>query len=73
MKEEFEIRAMGFEELARHYNPKQSTRGATNILRTWIAKHPGLHQTLKELGHSRKQKVLTPRQVSAIIEALGEP
>ena len=65
--------AMGKGELARLYLPNISERSATNCLTKWINNHPVLRSELEKTGLKRKQKMLTPLQVSLIIQYLGEP
>jgi hypothetical protein len=73
MKEEFEIRTMGFGELAQLYNPNIKPECASNTLRIWINKCPDLVIELRNSGHKKYSKLLTPRQVKAIIDHLGFP
>ena len=73
MKEEFEIRTMGFGELAQMYNPTIGKGSASNTLRKWILLNKDLHNALNQTGYIKSIKELTPKQVQLIVEALGEP
>jgi hypothetical protein len=73
MKEEFEIRTMGFGELAQLYNPSIKPESASNALRRWIKNNHKLSNDLKTAGYKKYSKVLTPLQVLAVIINLGEP
>ena len=73
MKDEIEIRAMGFGELAQMYNPKVNPASASNMMRRWIQKSPSLKSELSNAGYRRFSKMLTPRQVLLIVEYLGDP
>lgn len=70
---EFEIRAYGRTELAQMYLPHLSPGRAWRKLREWLAVAPGLEGRLAALGYTDGQRMWTPRQVEAIVEALGEP
>lgn len=71
--EKFRIRTMGFSELAQMYSPDIAPESAANLLRRWIARNDDLKKELKSLGYKRYCKVLTPNQVSAIIDMIGAP
>lgn len=70
---DFTIRAYGRTELAEMYLPHLSPSHAWRKLQEWIAVAPGLKQQLICLGYRTSQRMWTPRQVKAIVEALGEP
>ena len=42
-------------------------------LKLWIRRSPGLGERLAQTGYQNHQRTFTPRQVSLIVEALGEP
>lgn len=71
--DDFEIHAMSKCELALAYNPDVCPKRATALLRSWIMRSPGLMDQLQATGFCDQQKMLTPRQVELIVEALGEP
>jgi hypothetical protein len=73
MKEEFEIRTMGFGELAQLYFPSLHPKSASNSLNRWIRHHPSLIERMKASGYQKGQRVLTPLQVQFLIEAFGPP
>ena len=70
---DFTIRAYGRTELAEMYLPHLSPNRAWRKLQDWIGVAPGLEQRLAQLGYRKSQRMWTPRQVRAIVEALGEP
>lgn len=73
MKEEFEIRTMGFRELAQMYNPHITPLSASNMLSRWIVCHPSLLSNLQVSGYKKYSKTLTPKQVELITSAFGFP
>ena len=60
-------------ELARLYAPNLSERGALKRLQAWIDFNPRLARALARAGYSRRQKLVTPRQVEIVYRYLGEP
>ena len=70
---DFTIRAYGRTELAEMYLPHLSPNRAWRKLQDWIGVAQGLEQRLAQLGYRKSQRMWTPRQVRAIVEALGEP
>ncbi len=68
----FILRTYGRTELALLYNPTMLPGSAYRKLRQWIAHYPGLQERLDSLGQPNA-RLYTPRQVEAIVEALGEP
>lgn len=70
---DFIIRAYGRTELAQMYLPHLSPSRAWRKLQDWISVAPGLEQELLKSGYRQSQRMWTPRQVKAIVEALGEP
>ena len=73
MKEEFEIRAMGFGELAQLYLPDILPLSASIRLRAWINMNKELSEALTQIGFKKRIKTLTPKMVSLIVEHLGPP
>lgn len=69
----FDIRAMGFGELAQMYLPDILPLSATIRLRAWIEMNEELTEKLKKLGFKKRTKVLTPKMVKVILEHLGTP
>ena len=71
--DEFIIRAYTKKELALMYFPDSAPRTAVNHLMAWIRRCTSLWQQLQQMDYSINSKTLTPRQVKAIVEQLGEP
>jgi len=70
----FKIQQYGKSELALLYFPGASTsRGALSNLTYWIRCNRELSVALKECGMPVHSKFFTPKEVSLIIEHLGEP
>lgn len=73
MINEFKIREYGRTELAQLYSPDITPESAWKKLKTWIGLFPGLNKQLSSLGYHHRQRIFTPAQVRAIIDAIGEP
>ena len=71
--DDFIIRAYTKKELALMYFPDSAPRTAVNHLMAWIRRCTSLWQQLQQMDYSINSKTLTPRQVKAIVEHLGEP
>ena len=71
--ENFKIRQYSKKELALTYFPDSSPRTAVKHLMTWIYHCTPLWKELQAMGYKKLSKGFTPREVSAIIEQLGEP
>ena len=69
----FCVREYGRSELASLYSPGISSQSAWKKLKLWIKRSPGLGERLAQAGYQNHQRTFTPRQVSLIVEALGEP
>lgn len=69
----FQPKAYYVSDLAQLYNPHLSTQAATRQLKRWIDHHPCLAQELRQMGHIPGKRIFTPKQVSCIVEHLGEP
>lgn len=59
--------------LAAEYFPGARPHTATCHLMSWITRCKPLLRELEASGYQPRQKRLTPRQVRAIVEYLGEP
>lgn len=68
----FTFRAYGRTELALIYSPELTPGSAWRRLKTWIHRYPGLEDHLASLSEGA-QRIWTPAQVHAIIDAIGEP
>ena len=66
--ETFTIRAYGKSELAMMYLQHLSPDTAAKQFREWLKTNPRLKKYV-----NKKTKYFTPRQVSRIVEELGEP
>lgn len=73
MEKEFVIRSYGYGELAILYFPNSTKKSATTQLSNWISINSKLTINLEFAGFKKRQRNLTPKQVSIIIEHLGEP
>ena len=73
MINEFKIREYGRTELAQLYSPDITPASAWKKLKIWIGLYPGLNQQLSLLGYHQRQRIFTPSQVRAIVDAIGEP
>ena len=71
--DDFIIRTYTKKELALMYFPDSMPSTAVNHLMAWIHRCTPLWQQLQQMGYYTSSKVLTPRQVKAIVEHLGEP
>ena len=60
-------------ELALMYFPESTPSTAVNHLMAWIRRCTPLWAALQAKGYQRMSKSFTPRQVSLIVEYLGEP
>ena len=69
---EFKIHAYGLQELALHYFPNSTPQSASTQLKKWMNKKKLLDKLISA-GYESGQKILTPRQVAAIIEHVVEP
>ena len=67
------IRSYSKSELAMMYFPESSAHVATNRLARWINMNQKLCMLLDERGYVEKSRVVTAKQVAAIIDCLGEP
>lgn len=71
---EFKIQAYTKSELAMLYFPDcLSSTTAVKHLMGWIRRNEMLKKKLKELGYVKVARILTPKEVEAIVYYLGEP
>ena len=70
---EFKIKSYGVAELACMYFPEIGKKSASNQFRNWIIINKNLHEELVSAGLLQYQKILTPKQVSILIDYLGVP
>lgn len=73
METPFTIRAYGYGELALLYFPNSTKKSASTQLGRWVRQNQTLKTKIQELGFTPGKKLLTPNQVRAIVEVLGEP
>ncbi len=74
MTNQFKTRAYGKSELALLYFPGAvSPHTAVNHLMSWIHRNPKLVKELEETDYRKSAKYFTPRQVTLVVEYLGEP
>lgn len=71
--ESFKIKTYGFGQLALMYFPDTTKKNASTNLKNWINYNPLLKSELKKVGWKKRNRLLTPRQVSILIQYLGEP
>jgi len=69
----FEIRTYSYTELAQLYRPDVQSQSARRTLKRWIRRDPELQKALQRVGYDERARDLTPRQVSVLVEFLGEP
>ena len=70
--EGLKIQAYGLQELAMHYFKHCTPQSASNQLKKWMNKEKLLNK-LTDADYRAGQKILTPKQVSIIVEHVGEP
>ena len=73
MDGQFKIKSYAYCELALLYFPNSTKRSASVQLRRWIIYNKQLEIQLAATGVKRGQRVLTPKQVEIIVNALGVP
>ncbi len=71
--ENFNIRSYSKKELALLYFPDSTPRTAVNHLTKWIQRCTQLWSILQSMDYHPHSKGFTPREVSVIVEHLGEP
>jgi hypothetical protein len=72
-EEKFVIRPYLKEELAVKYHPHMQPKAAMGKMRRWINMNPELKRRLTEAQIGIRPHSYTPRQVSILVEFLGEP
>lgn len=72
-EKKFKIRSYGKSELAALYMPDISPKSAAEVLRKWIARFPGLAESLASTGLRAEDRRYTPAQVRLIVRAIGLP
>lgn len=72
-EDKFVVRAFGFGELAQLYFPSITKKSASAQLRKWIESDNSLRIDLSQAGYRFGVRILTPRQVEAIVKILGAP
>lgn len=74
MKEnKFILKSYGLQELAVLYFPNSTPSSASGQLKKWITRSTHLLSRLSKAEYRSGQKILTPKQVSILIDHLGEP
>lgn len=66
-------RSLSFRRLGMMYSPDVTPVVASRRLRRWIRTNPELPALLAATGWKPSQRILTPRQVSCIVEVLETP
>lgn len=66
-------RCYGLKELAALYFPNITPRSASTRLKKWIMTTPKLLERLEETNYKPTARILTPRQVTLILDEFGEP
>lgn len=69
----FKVHAYGRTELAQLYCPTVAPETAWRKLRAMIRLTPGLYDRLSATGYTPHIRSFTPKQVSIIVDAIGEP
>lgn len=72
-EDKFVVRAFGFGELAQLYFPNITKKSASAQLRKWIESDKFLRKQLTQVGYKFSQRLISPKQVEAIIKILGKP
>ena len=67
------ISALRKGELAAEYSPELTSSAARKRLNAWLRFHPTVLRSLRATGWNERRRYLTPRQISIIFDALGEP
>ncbi len=71
--EGFRIKCYGWTELALLYNPEIRPETAARRLSSWVRGNEKLMCELTALGWRKGCRLLTPLQVKAMVNYLGEP
>jgi len=73
MKELFETKSYGWQELAILYAPGLTPHSASKRLKRWVVINKELYGRLIRSGWIEGSRILSPVQVGIILEYLGEP
>lgn len=73
MERQFEIKTVGFNELAQLYFPHISKSSASRMFSKWIHDCPALIEKLKETDWKKRSKYFTPKQVKVLVEHFDPP
>lgn len=73
MESRIAIRTYGFCELSQLYFPTVSKKSAARNLRLWMQKSIVLQEKLRQAEYIAGQRLLTPKQVTILVEHFGEP
>lgn len=63
----------GHTELAQLYFPNSLPKSAGQQLTRWICRDEDLLDALRHAGYKKGQRIYTPRQVSILVDQLGDP
>ncbi|WP_288208098.1 DUF4248 domain-containing protein [uncultured Parabacteroides sp.] len=72
-EEQWKNRSFSWLELGLLYSPMLTPAAASRRLKAWVLANATLIALLNEAGWQRRQRIMTPRQVSCIVEVLGKP
>lgn len=72
-EEQWKNRSFSWLELGLLYSPMLTPAAASRRLKSWVLANATLIALLNEAGWHRRQRIMTPRQVSCIVEVLGKP
>lgn len=69
----FQPRTFGLKELATLYFPDIAPASASIRLKHWIMTMPQLLERLKKTNYRTSARILSPKQVTIIVDEFGEP
>ena len=72
-EERWRNRSFSWLELGLLYSPMLTPAAASRRLKAWVLANATLISLLHEAGWHRRQRIMTPKQVSCIVEVLGKP
>jgi len=73
MEDTFEIRTYSLCELAQLYFPDRTKESASKMFRAWIYSSKTLMYELKALDWKQSSRILTPKQVNALVDHFDPP
>lgn len=73
MKNLFELKTYGWQELAILYAPGLTPHSASLRLTRWIVINKDLYERMIRSGWVKGNRILSPMQVGIIVSFLGEP